>query len=179
MPGVTGTDTGPPRPLWEGAALVYRPPGFLSLLKTDLASTGERHVHECRRLRLTHWSLYSETARPTQVHAPVVVGGLDQEQSTWCIDDWRSHRRCPAAAVPHVYPETAPLAPTVARVFLLPCRAPCVPSRLPRKKCRPPLPKLPPRTLFEWPNFAQTHQPPLGYYTSDAHYRPVASRVQS
>ena len=76
--------------------------------------------------------------------------------------------RCPAAAVPHVYPETAPLAPTVARVFLLPCRAPCVPSRLPRKKCRPPLPKLPPRTLFEWPNFAQMHRPRIAHYTNDA-----------
>ena len=83
--------------------------------------------------------------------------------------------RCPAAAVPHVYPETAPDAPTVARVFLLPC---LTVSAAPQK-CRPPLPKLPPSTLFEWPNFAQTHQPPLGYYTSDAHCRPVPTRVQS
>jgi hypothetical protein len=40
--------------------------------------------------------------------------------------------------------------------------------------------KLPPRTLSELPKFAQklpqTHRLPLGYYTSDAHRRPVASR---
>jgi hypothetical protein len=43
--------------------------------------------------------------------------------------------------------------------------------------------KLPPRTLSERPKFVQklpqTHQPPLGHYTSDAHRCTVASRVQS
>ena len=47
-----------------------------------------------------------------------------------------------------------------------------VPKVAASKKCRPPPPKLPPRTLSEWPKFAQklpqTHQPRLVYSTNNA-----------